>query len=162
MFSDSALCVGVSKSQIHPVIGKTRLEDVCHETCSSFGTYYQVLPLCTARFIFRGAVGTGKLRNPLMRGSSSCLCSTTLDGVKKGKTETCLHKATEVAAFATHFKPGTLVLPGARVRKYVVERKFQRTSRKMRCCPRGKWLTFSSVTLPTRHFKRQSHHRLDS
>ena len=24
----------------------------------------------------------------------------------KGNTETCLHNATEVAAFATHFKPG--------------------------------------------------------
>ena len=45
-----------------------------------------------------------------------------IEQTKKGNTETCLHKAKEVAA---------LVLPGARVRKHVVEQKFQRTSRNM-------------------------------
>ena len=47
---------------------------------------------------------------------------------KKGNTETCLHKATEVAACATQFKPGhwlVLLGVGARVRKDVVEPKCQ-------------------------------------
>ena len=48
-----------------------------------------------------------------MRGSNACLCSTTLNGQGKANTETCLHNAKEVAAFAT----GTLVLLGACVRK---------------------------------------------
>ena len=44
---------------------------------------------------------------------------------KIGNTETCLHNAKEVAAFATQFKPGhwcTSLVPASE--KYVVERTF--------------------------------------
>ena len=54
----------------------------------------------------------------------------------------------------------TLVLPGACVREDVVERTSQRTARTMGQC--SKWLTYSSVTLPTRNFQRQSHYRRDN
>ena len=56
-----------------------------------------------------------------------------IEWTKKGSTETCLRDAKEVAAYATQFKP-ELVLPGARVRKYVRERALPRSSRKMRYC----------------------------
>ena len=54
----------------------------------------------------------------------------------------------------------TLVLPGACVREDVVKRTSQRTARTMGQC--STWLTYSSVTLPTRNFQRQSHYRLDN
>ena len=44
---------------------------------------------------------------------------------KKGNIEARLHSAQEVAALAIHFQARTLVLPGARIGNYVVERKFQ-------------------------------------
>ena len=66
---------------------------------------------------------------------------------KEGATETCLHTAKAVAA--------SLVLLGAASDKYVVERKFQRTSRKIGIVSHCKWLTHSSVILPTRYCQRQ-------
>ena len=70
---------------------------------------------------------TGKLQNLSMKGSDSCLCSTALNG--QGKAE----QKPVCILHGTHLKPGHwCFLEPARVRKYVVDRNFQRTSRNMR------------------------------
>ena len=92
------------------------------EKCGSFGTYYLVLSLLTSRGMFR-KIWTGELQNLLMRGSSSCLCSTTLHG-KAIQKLVC----TMPSQNWQHLRPNSSqeirsgVLPGTRVRKYVVAR----------------------------------------
>ena len=52
-----------------------------------------------------------------------------IERTKKGKTESCLHSAKEVAAFAAHFKPGHWCFLG-----HVVERHYQQIPRTMDQC----------------------------
>ena len=69
---------------------------------------------------------------------------------KERQYKTCLYTAEEVAAFTTKLISG-LVLPGCCVRKYVLKRKFQRTSRTMEYCRIADGLTCSSFTLHTHY-----------
>ena len=96
-----------------------------------------------------------------MIGWYSCLCSTTMNGQRKAiqKLVCTMPKMWQ------HLRPNCSMDTGASWsprQKYVVERKFQRTSIKKRCCSHCTWLTYSSVILPTQYFQRQSHYRLDS
>ena len=84
-FSNSTLCWSLESRSIQ------KLQDVWNEhglstnwtwqpdRCDWCGTYYQVLLLLTPRNIFR-FTWTGKIQNLSMKGSYSCLCSTTLTG----------------------------------------------------------------------------------
>ena len=81
-----------------------------------------------------------------------------IEWTKKGNTEQVLH----TAAFCDPIHARRQVLPGARVRKYVVECNFQRTSKDNETLSHCTWLTYSSVMLSTRYLQRQSHCRLDS
>ena len=133
-------CVLESRIQIHPIRGQSNWRTygttmylskssiAQPQKCNSSGTYYQVLPLFTPRSIFRG-FSTGKIQNLLKIGSYACLCSTTLNGPKKAiqKLVCTMSKKWQLC---DPNRARTLVLPGAHVRKYVVERKFQRTSKK--------------------------------
>ena len=103
------------------------------EKCNSVGTYYQVLLLLTSRIIFRITwMGT----NPQCLDERIIFMSmlNDIEWTKKGNTEQVLHTANEVAARCDPIHARRRVLPGARVRKYVVECKFQRTSRTMGYC----------------------------
>ena len=57
-----------------------------------------------------------------------------IERTKKGDTEICLHNAKRSGSICDPVQDRTLVLLGGRVRNYVVEQKFQRTSEKKRCC----------------------------
>ena len=84
-----------------------------------------------------------------------------IEWTQKGNTETCLHSANKVSTCATQFKPGHWCFPGSCQKlRGGTERKFPRTSGTIELS-RCRWLTPSSVTLPTRYFQQQSHHRLD-
>ena len=54
-----------------------------------------------------------------------------------------------------------LVLPGARVGKYVVECEIPTNVKDTLIMSHSRWLTHSSVIFPTRYSQRQSHYRLD-
>ena len=74
------------------------------EKCNAFGTYYQVLLPFRSRSIFR-ITWMGKIQSISMKGSYFMSMFNDIEWRKKGNTEKCLHNATEVAAFATKFKP---------------------------------------------------------
>ena len=87
-------CASESQIQIHPTIGQQHWKKYGPNTdmsknwvwqsekCKSFGTLYQVLLPFKSRNVLRNT-WTGNLKNLLMRGSYSCLCSTTLNGQRK-------------------------------------------------------------------------------
>ena len=140
VYSDSILRVGVSNpgpsniGQQNWRMYGTNTDVSKHlflqpEKCNSFGTYYQVFPFLTARYIFSG-IWTGNIQNLSKIGSYSCHCSTTLIG------HTCLHNAKEVAAFATQFKPGQwCFLKDTGIPSHY------------------RWLTYFSVTLHLKYFQ---------
>ena len=85
MFSDSALCVGVSNPD-PPSNWKTRLEDVCYER----GLVENLnLAAREVQFIWHMHIQRCVNRQTPESfdegGSSSCLCSTTLDGQRKAR-----------------------------------------------------------------------------
>ena len=88
VFSDSTMCVGVSNPDPSNNWA-TKVGIGQPEKCNSFGTHSQVLPpeSFEERFIFMSVFND-------------------IEWTKKGNTETCLHNAKEVAAFANQFKPG--------------------------------------------------------
>ena len=116
------------------------------EIRNSFGTYYHVHPLLTSRGIFRG-IWTAKVQNFLTRGSSSCLWSTTLSAERKAIQKPFAQRQRS-GSFCNPIQTRTLVPLGARVRKYVVERKFQRSSRNGCACTSLIWVQSRDNVMP--------------
>ena len=166
VFSDSTLCVGVSnpdrpttgqqnwmKYGTNTILSKNTIWQT--EKCNSFGTYCQALPLMTLRIIFRD-IWTGKIQNFLMRERIKFISMfSDMERTKRSSTETCLRNAKEVAAFAATFKPG-------HSERDVGGTQIPTNLRENEIMSHCRWLTFSSVTLDTQCFHRQSHHLLDS
>ena len=77
---------------------------------------------------------------------------------KKGISETCLHNPKEVAAVASHFKPGHWCFLGPASQNscgMVIPTNLQENEILSHC----KWFTRSSVILPTRYCQRQKERR---
>ena len=72
----------------------------------------------------------------------------------RSSTETCLPNAKEVEAFAATFKPG-------HSERDVGGTQIPTNLRENEIMSHCRWLTYSSVTLHSQCFHRQSHHRLD-
>ena len=80
-----------------------------------------------------------------MRGSYSCRCSATWNGQRMATQKLVCTMPKKWL----HLWPNSSQDIGvARVRKYVVDRKFQGTSRNMEVLPHCSWLTYSSVIRP--------------
>ena len=78
-----------------------------------------------------------------------------IEWTKQGITAICLHNAKQVAAFATQFKPGHWCFLGSPSEKRggtEIPTVFQENE----LWSHYRWLTWSSVTLPTRYFQRGS------
>ena len=122
--------------QIHPIIGQQNGRTYGTNTDTSRNSIWQSGKCNSFGTQLKRQIQKHLGRTP---GSSNetiifmCMFND-FDWTKKGDTETCLHNPKEVVAFATRFQATRLVLRGAQIRKFVVERKFQRTSRQMRYC----------------------------
>ena len=132
-----------SRIQIHPRIGLQKLEDVWND--NSFGTYYQVLLLLKSRSILRNILNE---QNP-ESFDHRIIFMFLLNDIgwrKKVNTETCLHSAKDVAAYAAQFKPRQWCFVGPASENTWWNEKLQRTSKKMIYC---------RIADGTRYFQRQ-------
>ena len=128
VFSDSTLCVGVSNPDpSNNWATKYKYVRNEHGFVENFN-----LAAREVQFIWHVLPGASAI--DIKRNFQKYLNGQNPESLhERINTENCLHTSKEVAAFATQFKPGHWCFL-ARVRKYVVERKFQRTSRILRCC----------------------------
>ena len=162
-----------SQIQIHPTIGKRswRIFErtwICREL--KFGRPRSAIHLArttkcfqplTSRSIF-SITSTGKIQNLWMKGSCSCIWSTTYNGQRKASPKKCLQNAREVAAYATKFKSGHWCFlrgPRPKVRGGTQIFTNAKDNGTLSHCRR---LTHPSVALSTRYFLQQSQYRLDS
>ena len=157
-----------SRIQIHPIIGQ-QIRSVWNEHGS---VEHFTLTAREVQFMWHVLTGasiddTKKHIQKYLHGQTpECFDETIIFHVyvqrhRMDKKRQYRNLSKEVAAFATQFKPGQMVLPGARVREDVVERKIQQNQ--------GQW---SSIALQMvvifkchafhRYSQRQSHCRLDS
>ena len=140
VFSDSALCVGVSNPD--PSSNwETQLEDVCYEH-----RFVEKLNLVARELQFIWHVLQGASTLHIKTHIQRCVNGQTPESFDEGIIFMSMFNDKErqyrnlfaqcqgSGSICDQVQARTLVLPGARVRKHVVERKFQRTSRKMRWC----------------------------